>query len=376
MESRGLKSRVSCKHRFKFVKRLSEILQNEKLNHIVAWSSDGNSIEIKDSIAFSGEVLPQYYRHNNLTNFIRQLNMYNFKKIRKFDSSELSIVYHNPLFLRDQPNLISSIERKKKDKCSDCEPQLNELKIPSLEDNGNDGIQLPSNNKIYFGILKKEINELRSRINAVMEVNKDLLKDRKKSVIDQSNASSYIESLEFVIGMLYKRLINNDSHDNPNYELIKDICKIGQAITKCNPPNSKQMFEASNSSEPSVPELHSNPLVNRKRTASCDKPAPNGHDSNKSYLSSMKLDIVSHVIDQIRNKLGTEDNLANNTSYNRLKASLCLNPSIPFDVNANSYFKTQMDESNFKKFPHESFCNQREDTLSKTSCLNDIYFDL
>jgi ATP-dependent helicase/DNAse subunit B len=55
----------------------------------VSWSQDGNALVIKKVAGFTDKVLPVFFKHHNLSSFIRQvrgllkqLNMYNFSKVR------------------------------------------------------------------------------------------------------------------------------------------------------------------------------------------------------------------------------------------------------------------------------------------------------
>ena len=49
---------------------------------IICWSSEGNSFTVKNIDELSDKVLPNYFKHNNFTSFVRQLNLYDFHKIR------------------------------------------------------------------------------------------------------------------------------------------------------------------------------------------------------------------------------------------------------------------------------------------------------
>lgn len=369
--NKGMKVET-CKHRFKFVKRLSDILLNDMLNHIVAWSIDGTLVEIKDPGAFSEIVLPQYYRHNNLTNFIRQLNMYNFKKIKRLDNNELSISYKNPLFTRDQPHLIPQIQRKKKDKSSDCNSNLitSHIQMTEYENRGNGGIQQNMFDS-YYDSLKNEINELNNKINTLTKINRDLLRKKQTTSAAQSNTSSYIESLEYMIGLLYKKLVCQEEIELPNLDFMQSLdehIKLAPQKILNNVVTGKDAILKEWLCDKKSPSI-----LNHKRRRECKDDASNGNglDSDIDYLSSKKAKIVENVFNEIKIRKVSPNNMASNYSYDRLKASLCLDYAKPSD------FQRQLSEEQIfeKQFPQDSFCYNREDTLSKTVSLNELYFD-
>jgi len=49
---------------------------------IGSWSDDGDSFLVKDPDKFAKEIIPQFFKHNNFSSFVRQLNFYGFKKIK------------------------------------------------------------------------------------------------------------------------------------------------------------------------------------------------------------------------------------------------------------------------------------------------------
>ena len=80
---------------------------------MVRWSDSGDSIIISDINMFSEKVLPVYFNHNNYSSFIRQLNMYGFRKENKERKTKQE-EYKNENFKRGHPELLQKIVRKKK----------------------------------------------------------------------------------------------------------------------------------------------------------------------------------------------------------------------------------------------------------------------
>jgi hypothetical protein len=95
-----------------FIRKTYEILEENKFPEYIDWNPEGTAIVIKMPSEFSQKVLPAYFKHNNLTSFVRQLNMYNFHKKR---TQNLDHVYFHELFRRDQKHLLKEIKRKNHD---------------------------------------------------------------------------------------------------------------------------------------------------------------------------------------------------------------------------------------------------------------------
>lgn len=56
-------------------------LVNEGDKALVSWSNDGTSFIVRDQNQFAKKVLPNYFKHQKMNSFVRQLNMYGFKKV-------------------------------------------------------------------------------------------------------------------------------------------------------------------------------------------------------------------------------------------------------------------------------------------------------
>ena len=77
--------------------RLYTILEHEDPS-IIGWASSGVAFRVKDVDRFRDETLPRYFRHQKITSFQRQLNLYGFIRVLKG--------YHLQLQLR-RPHLIT-----------------------------------------------------------------------------------------------------------------------------------------------------------------------------------------------------------------------------------------------------------------------------
>ncbi|CAG9979191.1 unnamed protein product [Clonostachys byssicola] len=64
-----------------FIHKLYNMLEDQNIRHLIAWSSTADSFVMSPSPDFS-KVLSQYFKHTNISSFVRQLNMYGFHKER------------------------------------------------------------------------------------------------------------------------------------------------------------------------------------------------------------------------------------------------------------------------------------------------------
>ncbi|KAK8191250.1 HSF-type DNA-binding-domain-containing protein [Phyllosticta capitalensis] len=63
-----------------FIHKLYNMLEDQSIQHLISWSSSNESFVMSPSTEFS-KVLSSYFKHTNISSFVRQLNMYGFHKV-------------------------------------------------------------------------------------------------------------------------------------------------------------------------------------------------------------------------------------------------------------------------------------------------------
>jgi hypothetical protein len=118
---------------------------------VASWSDDGLTFYVKDTEKFASEVIPEFFKHNNFSSFVRQLNFYGFRKIKsdslRIKDAEMSEEskywrFRHDKFQRGRPDLLAEIRKSNHNESAD---------------------------KQEVDILRTEVKELRSRLNTMNE---------------------------------------------------------------------------------------------------------------------------------------------------------------------------------------------------------------
>jgi len=64
------------------------MLEETEIVNIVSWGPKGDSFVVKDMNEFTKSVLPRIFKHSNFASFVRQLNKYDFHKVKNSDDSQ------------------------------------------------------------------------------------------------------------------------------------------------------------------------------------------------------------------------------------------------------------------------------------------------
>ncbi|XP_068093953.1 heat shock factor protein 1 isoform X2 [Hyperolius riggenbachi] len=101
-----------------FLAKLWTLVEDPDTDPLICWSPEGTSFHVFDQGCFAKEVLPKYFKHNNMASFVRQLNMYGFRKVVHIEQGGLlkpekdDTEFQHPYFIRGHEHLLENIKRK------------------------------------------------------------------------------------------------------------------------------------------------------------------------------------------------------------------------------------------------------------------------
>ncbi|XP_023003215.1 heat shock factor protein HSF24-like [Cucurbita maxima] len=95
-------------HPAPFLVKAYQLVDDPATDDIVSWNETGSTFIVWKTSEFASDLLPNYFKHNNFSSFVRQLNTYGFRKIVP-DKWEFT----NNNFRRGQNELLSKIRRRK-----------------------------------------------------------------------------------------------------------------------------------------------------------------------------------------------------------------------------------------------------------------------
>jgi len=100
-----------------FLSKLWKMVDNPDSGYLISWAEGGASFLIKNQTQLTKSLLPYYYKHSNMASFVRQLNMYGFRKVISADAGALKgekeeIEFAHSFFIQGQEHLLEHIKRK------------------------------------------------------------------------------------------------------------------------------------------------------------------------------------------------------------------------------------------------------------------------
>ncbi|EPB85573.1 hypothetical protein HMPREF1544_07662 [Mucor circinelloides 1006PhL] len=102
-----------------FIKKLWFLLSDSATQDYIFWVDSGQVICIPNAASFSQTILPKFFKHSNWQSFVRQLNLYGFRKVYQLnlaydESAEKRTVWQfkHASFRKDAPEKLCEITRR------------------------------------------------------------------------------------------------------------------------------------------------------------------------------------------------------------------------------------------------------------------------
>lgn len=156
-----------------FVSRLYQMLSTPEFAGIVSWNEtdQGPSFVIFDTAKFQDQVLVSEFNHANFSSFVRQLNKYDFHKVKFRDSHSRIWEFRHPFFRpenSDKPYLI-----KRKQQSNTRRMRRNDSVMREQADVAAKAAELAASNAEE--IMNTQVNDLESRVQRLEENNVQFL---------------------------------------------------------------------------------------------------------------------------------------------------------------------------------------------------------
>ncbi|KAI2631193.1 HSF-type DNA-binding-domain-containing protein [Xylaria nigripes] len=101
-----------------FVRKLYKMLEDPAYSEVVRWGDQGDSFVVLENERFTKTILPKHFKHSNFASFVRQLNKYDFHKVRHNEENGQSPYgtsaweFKHPEFRADRKDNLDNIRRK------------------------------------------------------------------------------------------------------------------------------------------------------------------------------------------------------------------------------------------------------------------------
>jgi heat shock transcription factor 1 len=198
-----------------FITKVWKILENQDYQRLISWSECGKNVIIHDYPNFSKEILPRYFKHNNFNSFVRQLNLYGFRKVSHLEQGVLSkvqvnepIEFWHPNFRRGHPELLSLVQRRPVSSRHSTEEKVPELNKVLTDIHQMKGKQ--ENIGDMLKAMKQDNDHLRRELGLLKERH-----TRQQRVLNKI--------IQFLVHMVYKgRLPSSNRRPDPRYLMLTD----------------------------------------------------------------------------------------------------------------------------------------------------------
>ncbi|KAI5186906.1 hypothetical protein NEHOM01_1790 [Nematocida homosporus] len=207
-------------HSTEFVDKLYKMLEETENQALIQWCATGASFLIINPTEFGKTVLHKHFKHGNLSSFVRQLNKYDFHKIKSAENILKQFgpqvwEFKHSCFQKGRVDILRHIVRKK----SNADKRFKtsrEMSSDSMEASNRIQSQIIGTLKmltVHFQVLVEEVNDLKRTLSK----KESLFRGNVSVLIGEDNVtcSSYAGAI------LRKAGCSPDTFENESEILLK-----------------------------------------------------------------------------------------------------------------------------------------------------------
>ncbi|AAS51532.1 ADL388Wp [Eremothecium gossypii ATCC 10895] len=221
-----------------FVRKLFAILESGEYTDIISWTKEGNSFVVVDTNEFTTNILPKHFKHSNFSSFVRQLNKYDFHKVKRTPEERQSSVYgehswefQHPRFRRNDEAALDRIKRKT---VTQKKVSLTDDMLAGHQRVGNGAVAFPAmdlgattNLLLNNTINKTKFSQLKKRVDSIELHNQQLRAENNSLKIEFQKMSSRYNSM--VENLVSLKNYNNSLVENFNL-LVSTLAQQGLKV--------------------------------------------------------------------------------------------------------------------------------------------------
>ncbi|PLB34529.1 putative stress response transcription factor SrrA/Skn7 [Aspergillus candidus] len=183
-----------------FVRKLYKMLEDPSYAEIVRWGDEGDSFVVLECEKFTKTILPKHFKHSNFASFVRQLNKYDFHKVRQNNEENGQSPYgqnawefKHPEFRANSKESLDNIRRKAP--APRKQAQTNEDSVPAQQ----------------FDLLNQQIVAQQQQIQHLSDRHAQLTVDHQLTLQEVMRVQKTVLNHENVIHQLMTYLLSVDA---------------------------------------------------------------------------------------------------------------------------------------------------------------------
>lgn len=188
-----------------FLTKTYHLVSDPSTNEIVSWGEDDTTFVVWRPPEFARDLLPNYFKHNNFSSFVRQLNTYGFRKVVP-DRWEFA----NDFFRRGERHLLCEIYRRKALQPASCSGSAKQSRSlspsTSIEEQAWSPVSSPMSSPLPVIV---ETQHLTPPVMSISDENERLRKDNNLLLSEISRLRRLYEETIYMIQHQFKGLTSD-----------------------------------------------------------------------------------------------------------------------------------------------------------------------